>query len=534
MTTDPRVPIPDPSVPGTGPQSLGTGDRPSGLALGPSTIDGSPTTDPVPSPRSLGHDLGTGPSTGPVPAGTGPSTEGTTPPTGTGPSGTGPSPTANPRSLSQQGRGLGPQRRPSGNKGPGRGIAKSRLIPGTDVPIPRGKIAAAMVIISLALTLVIAAPTLLSSQDLYAWAHDPHGLDLEQGWAVCVPVALDLAAIVCIGMTLIAAWRRERATVFALLIGVFAGTSAFAQYRHGTAQHDAGGAQDSWWAMPAFALLGPVLLEFTLHQIRKWARKDAGESVPALRWIVSPFRSFGSWKWSIRENLKPAEAWTFARDKRLLGTMKKRPTDAVLFAVQAVQSFDPYVIMQWLAARGTIVSQGDIDRADFDSVPTGHWDTWDGNDDSPSVPVPDAEPVPSRPVPSPFSGPDPGPKPAGTGPSPANGTGGVPTGTAKSGRGTVPPGTESPGTEGTEGLDKITGTRPILSAVDGADLAPLYERHRERLLTVKSNMPGWNVMPDRELTTEAIKGAGGFNKQGYACDIRRILRHERVTLTTAS
>src|SRR5262245_30315693 len=90
--------------------------------------------------------------------------------------------------------------------------------------------------VAVAVGLVILAPILLSSQDLYAWANARRGLNLPPQWALLVPVALDLAAAACIGMTIVAAWRRDRPGIFGLLVWVFAATSAYAQYSHGLAE----------------------------------------------------------------------------------------------------------------------------------------------------------------------------------------------------------------------------------------------------------------------------------------------------------
>lgn len=221
--------------------------------------------------------------------------------------------------------------------------------------------------VSVALGAVILAPLALSGQDLYQWAKSPTGLNLDQPWPWLVPVALDLAAAACIGMTIVAVWRRERAGVFGALVWLFALVSAFGQYRHGIAERAAGRAQDLWWAMPAFALLGPLLLEVTLNKIRKWARKDAGEQhVGAagfgVRWVVAPLSTLSAWAVSRREGISRADdALRFVQDRR---TVKRlAAVEAVHYAFGALRSTDPHEARVWLTARGVSATQADIGAA---------------------------------------------------------------------------------------------------------------------------------------------------------------------------
>lgn len=494
-----------------------------------------------------------------TPEGTRPGTSGTEGTRNTATAGTGRGNAGNKRPTSvpsnreprNQGTGNEGNQVPQGTGNDGTGSPK------VGRELPKGKMAIIWVIVFIGLTLVIAAPTVLSSQDLYDWAKDPHGLGLDGIFPYFVPAALDLAAVVCIGMTLIATMRAERAQVFALLVWVFAGTSGYAQYSHGIVARDSGGAQDAWWAMPSFALLGPLLLEVTLHTIRRWTLSDEGQTVSALRWLPGvAFRSsFRAWKVGIRENLKPTQAWRFSRDVQLLKGMP--PVDAVIYAGTAAETMNPYEVRQWLAARGTFVTQKDLEEAAGNrlrpvlAVPTG------------AVPIrevptyaPDGFPFPTDPsFPVPVS-----PAPAGSRELP----GGVPSGslgnagsrergnegsrergnegTRERGNGQPlklrrpVPSPEVPGSPGTRELGNLgTGNGEHVRgpfAEDGTDLAPLYSRHRTRLELVKANISDWQTAVD-EPSVDSLKAAGGFSKPVYATEIRKLLRHERAQLANA-
>jgi hypothetical protein len=231
-----------------------------------------------------------------------------------------------------------------------------------------------LVAVAVALGLVILAPLALSSRDLYDWAAAPTGLNLNDydpigWWPALPPVALDLAAAACIGMTIISAWRRERPGIFGLLVWVFALTSAYAQYNHGDAQKDAGLAQDAWWAMPAFAVLGPLLLEVTLHKLRRWARQEAGEQHTGaagfgIRWLpgVAFRETLSAWAASRREGIAKADdAIQFVRDRTRLKDAD--PVEALHYAFGALGVVDPHTARVWLAARGIVVDQAAIDTA---------------------------------------------------------------------------------------------------------------------------------------------------------------------------
>jgi len=223
--------------------------------------------------------------------------------------------------------------------------------------------------ISIFLAIVILAPVVLSGQDLYHWANTERGLNLAPAFAALAPIALDLAAVVCIGMVIVAAIvRRERPGLFGLLIWVFAGVSAYAQNAHGLAERTAGRAQDAYWFFPAIALLGPLLLEAALHRIRKWARQDAGEQQHGAagfgnRWLpgVAFRETLAAWAASRREGISRWEdAVAFVRERNALSGLPR--VDAVRYAVDALRTNDPYDVRVWLQSRGVSAEQEALDE----------------------------------------------------------------------------------------------------------------------------------------------------------------------------
>jgi hypothetical protein len=220
-------------------------------------------------------------------------------------------------------------------------------------------------VIGVALTFVIAAPLVLSSSDLLEWATDPGGLGLPGplGWLAFV--ALDAAAVVCVGMVTFSAYRGESAGAFGPLVWVFAFGSALANYRHGVRTP----AADDEFAFPLFSLAGPLLLEVTLSRIRRWARVDAGTQMAArprfgARWLPGVgFRStLRAWRLALLHNIgRPEDALAFVRETDMLRTMSG--VEALRFAWHALGSRDVYSARSWLAARGVTVLQADVDEA---------------------------------------------------------------------------------------------------------------------------------------------------------------------------
>jgi len=227
-----------------------------------------------------------------------------------------------------------------------------------------------LTVVSSALGAVILAPLVLSGQDLYRWANSERGLDLNAAFAAFVPVSLDLAAVVCIGMVIIGAVRRrERPGLFGLLVWVFAGVSAYAQHSRGMAELKSGGAQDAFWFFPAIAVLGPLLLEVALHKLRRWARQDAGEQQHGAagfgsRWLpgVAFRETIKAWAASRREGIpRWQDAVAYVREREALRQLG--PVDAVRYAMDALRSPGPYDVRVWLQSRGVFAEQAALDEA---------------------------------------------------------------------------------------------------------------------------------------------------------------------------
>lgn len=217
-------------------------------------------------------------------------------------------------------------------------------------------------LIGAALALVILAPALLSSSDLLRWASSPDGLGLPVWWAWLAFVALDAAAVVCVGMVTLAAWRGEGGGTFELLTWVFASGSAWANYRHGLTT----AARDDEFFFPAMSLAGPLLLHVTLSRVRRWYRVDTGRQSVArprfgLRWLpgVAFRQTLRAWQAAVREGLdRPDSAVVHVREREMLRRLA--PIDQVHLAWQALGRVDPHEARTWLAARGVFVGQVDL------------------------------------------------------------------------------------------------------------------------------------------------------------------------------
>jgi hypothetical protein len=163
------------------------------------------------------------------------------------------------------------------------------------------------------LTGVIIAPIALSSQDIIEWAGSSSGLGLTQPWPVLTFLALDAAAAICVGLVVFCTWRGEAPGIFAWLVWVFAGTSAFANYQHGS-RPDA--APDAWWFFPAMSLAGPFLLEVVIRRVRKWVQESDGRrsrhgvSFGFSRWVpgVGALReTYGAWRLARLDGIDDAD-----------------------------------------------------------------------------------------------------------------------------------------------------------------------------------------------------------------------------------
>ncbi|MDX3458954.1 DUF2637 domain-containing protein [Streptomyces sp. ME02-8801-2C] len=221
------------------------------------------------------------------------------------------------------------------------------------------------IIIGIMLAVVIIAPLALSSQDLVSWASSPNGLNLSGIWPYVTFVALDCAAALCVALTIQAFYKGESAGLAHVLVWVFAGLSAFANYRQAvrTAAHD-----DDWF-LPAMSILGAVLLEVVVRKIRRTARSEYGvyeRPLPkfrALRWIVAFNETRTAWKLSIVDGItSPDEAVKAARESKpvvivdeSLNELSK--ADKVKAAFAALDSYDVPNAIDWLNARGVKVNR---------------------------------------------------------------------------------------------------------------------------------------------------------------------------------
>jgi hypothetical protein len=161
------------------------------------------------------------------------------------------------------------------------------------------------VLIALSLVGVVVAPPTLSAHDILAWArHDTpeSGLGLGNGWDWVAFGALDLAAAVCVLISLYCAIRNMKAGFFALGVWIFAGATAFANYQFGTRP---GAPGDAAWFFPAMSVLGPIMLHATLSFVRRLVRGAAGgeraarPKFPMRDWmpvIGAPQDTWGAWK----------------------------------------------------------------------------------------------------------------------------------------------------------------------------------------------------------------------------------------------
>jgi hypothetical protein len=272
----------------------------------------------------------------------------------------------------------------------------------TTLAISRGRKALA-VGIGAALTAVIIAPIALSSQDLVKWGRDPHGLGLSPFWAWVVFIALDLAAAVCVGMVTYSAWRGESGGIFHVLTWLFSGTSSYANYRHGL--HSP--AADAKLFFPAMSLMGPLLLEVTLHRVKRWARvadRTVMTAKPAFgsRWLpgVAFRETLTAWATAKRENIgRPEDAIAHVRERHALRDMSD--VDAIRYAWTALGTMDEYTARLWLQARSRAVAQAAMDDAIGDrprtplTAPQGRPALPPGppDDDPDRLPVPEVDPL---------------------------------------------------------------------------------------------------------------------------------------------
>jgi hypothetical protein len=218
-------------------------------------------------------------------------------------------------------------------------------------------------LVCIALAVVILTPVALSSSDLIRWAQSPAGLGVQGPWPYFVFVGLDCAALVCVGMTIISAWRGESGGAFNLLTWVFAGGSALANWSHGRTTP----APDDEFFFPAMSLAGPLLLDVVLMRVRRWIRTDKQHQLTSgakfgVRWFVALRETRQAWVISRRDGIsEPMVAIAMVRERHALTS--RNDEERLRFALMAIPDSSPWELHRWLLERGVEVSQDVLDRA---------------------------------------------------------------------------------------------------------------------------------------------------------------------------
>lgn len=165
-----------------------------------------------------------------------------------------------------------------------------------------------------ALGIVVLSPFALSFHSLAEWGHDRLGLNAPLTYIV--PLTLDAAALACVGLTFHATLRADSAGASRLLVGVFAGASSWANWRHGTTI-----STDAAVYYAAMPLVAALLLDITLRRVRHVALGHRGGVEPPLpryrtaRWIVAPLETWRAWRTAVRRGITdPAAALAASRE----------------------------------------------------------------------------------------------------------------------------------------------------------------------------------------------------------------------------
>lgn len=182
--------------------------------------------------------------------------------------------------------------------------------------------AALLTLVAVFLAVVIAAPIALSSGDLVRWAGSLTGLGLTGSWPWLVFISLDAAAGTCVLLVFFCAWKDLKAGTFKALIWVFAGFSAFANYRHGTTPGSPG---DAWWFFPTMSVLGPGLLEAVTRFVQRYMQRESGRR-------ASDLPKFGLARW-IPVIGAPKDTYCARRTAQLLGITDAREAVAAYHAL---------------------------------------------------------------------------------------------------------------------------------------------------------------------------------------------------------
>jgi hypothetical protein len=230
-------------------------------------------------------------------------------------------------------------------------------------------------VIALALTIVVLAPVALSFHSLSDWART--SLALTGWWVYVVPVALDAAALTCVGLTFHAVLRADSAAGPRALMWALALASSTANARHGSTI--GADAVAFYAAMPLVAM---VLLDITLRRVRRSALAGLGGIEPPLprfrgaRWLpgVGLRETAAAWRAAVLEGFtSPAEAVQAVRLRRegAVPNVAETPhqlaaqaaelaelskADQLRAAFRAVGETSAPRALTWLARRGVEVS----------------------------------------------------------------------------------------------------------------------------------------------------------------------------------
>jgi hypothetical protein len=234
---------------------------------------------------------------------------------------------------------------------------------------------ATVVVIAIGLAVVVLAPVALSVHSLADWGREKLGL--TGNWPFVVPVALDCAALVCVGLTFYSVLKADSAGAARLLVWVLAGASATANARHGAEI-----STDATVFFAAMPLLAALLLDLTLRRVRRTRLADLGGVEPPLprfraaRWAVAPLETWRAWRIAVRRGITDP---TRALELAMQGTTERRPAAVLedddgevmtmtaagavrlafdrLEAMPAPTAADARAAVAWLAERGVIVSE---------------------------------------------------------------------------------------------------------------------------------------------------------------------------------
>lgn len=244
------------------------------------------------------------------------------------------------------------------------------------------------------LALTVLSPFVLATDHLIHWSRSPLGLDLPAPLYFLPPFALDFAALYCVVMALWCAFLGWKSTTWSLMVWVFAGSSAWVQHQAGLDEPGT----DKSWAMPALALVAPVMLELGLWFFRKLVLTQANERHTGglLRWLVAPVESFRMAVVRVREEIpEPAAQREYVRNRSALSRLMD--ADRLRYALAELKTTDVHQARVWLQFLRMPVAQVTVDevQAELDR-PEQVWDLRWGLPFVPDAQVPQPPPAANR------------------------------------------------------------------------------------------------------------------------------------------